>query len=491
VKSIFLFVLFSFVSSLYAQAFHNINGFYGDRDAGMGGAFTAVSDDPSGMHYNPAGLAYIYHDTVSTSSVNYSYTNKVFQDVLGPSQVMGDSQNYTRLSRNFAPSFIGVVKSINKYRLGFSIMNPVTENFDQYNTGYHPTAMPGVTNFRIRYSETNSRFLFGPSLARSINEKWSLGISLLALQDRRRVSSDTYASTMSGSFNQDTTEYTRNSNGFQPVIGTQFMPSQKISFGFSLKHVFFIHGRERFIQSLSGSNTTNSSKLIFSDSSDMQYASNQGDSGPNSTALNMIGRPQLNGGIPETTEARFGTAFFPSQKLLIAADLIYTSGFSKKQDQTAIDPINNVVKLFGREIDRLHLEPTLNYAIGLEYYITEYLAIRLGHFSNNTNTKQIKRQEYAGRVLGNGLNGGENINIKVNDTQVLIQSPLLSTTGNRTEHANLLGYTLGLSYETSKTTISLTFSNQNGSGLATLGGSLPVRYVYNNNTVYLSTTVKY
>lgn len=42
--------------SVMADVDHNIKGAFGDRAAGMSGAYTAVSDDASGAYYNPAGL---------------------------------------------------------------------------------------------------------------------------------------------------------------------------------------------------------------------------------------------------------------------------------------------------------------------------------------------------------------------------------------------------------------------------------------------------
>lgn len=40
-----------------ADEFHYRNFLPGDRAGSMGGAYTAISDDPSGAFYNPAGLA--------------------------------------------------------------------------------------------------------------------------------------------------------------------------------------------------------------------------------------------------------------------------------------------------------------------------------------------------------------------------------------------------------------------------------------------------
>ncbi len=41
-----------------ADELHYTNLLIGDRASGMGGAYTAVSDDATGLYYNPAGIAY-------------------------------------------------------------------------------------------------------------------------------------------------------------------------------------------------------------------------------------------------------------------------------------------------------------------------------------------------------------------------------------------------------------------------------------------------
>lgn len=52
---------------MYADEFHNINQLIGDRATGMGGAYTAVSDDASGLFYNPAGIVYVTDKNFSAS----------------------------------------------------------------------------------------------------------------------------------------------------------------------------------------------------------------------------------------------------------------------------------------------------------------------------------------------------------------------------------------------------------------------------------------
>ena len=54
-----------------ADPFHRANVLVGERAAGMGGAFTALADDGSAGHYNPAGLAMLPGESFSLSSNLY------------------------------------------------------------------------------------------------------------------------------------------------------------------------------------------------------------------------------------------------------------------------------------------------------------------------------------------------------------------------------------------------------------------------------------
>ena len=48
---------------------------FGARSMGMGGANTALGDDPSGMYWNPAGLAGIQNGTFYVETNNLNYNN--------------------------------------------------------------------------------------------------------------------------------------------------------------------------------------------------------------------------------------------------------------------------------------------------------------------------------------------------------------------------------------------------------------------------------
>ncbi|MCP5496600.1 MAG: hypothetical protein H7A23_18790 [Leptospiraceae bacterium] len=84
--------------------YQSITGLYGSRSSGLGGAFTAVADDPSGAYYNPAGLIFSPNDSLSISGNAYRLLTMYYQDVEGP------GRSYLRKSEDFFPNFIGATR---------------------------------------------------------------------------------------------------------------------------------------------------------------------------------------------------------------------------------------------------------------------------------------------------------------------------------------------------------------------------------------------
>jgi len=86
------------------QVFQNIHSFLGERASGMGGAYTAVSDDATGTYYNPGGLGFANKSSFTASSSGYQkgYDNYTNAD--------GTGRDYIRKSSSYFPNFLGYVK---------------------------------------------------------------------------------------------------------------------------------------------------------------------------------------------------------------------------------------------------------------------------------------------------------------------------------------------------------------------------------------------
>ena len=61
-------------SGLHTVDYNYINDLIGGRATGLAGAFTAISDDPSGANYNPAGIVFAIDNQISLS-VNKLYNS--------------------------------------------------------------------------------------------------------------------------------------------------------------------------------------------------------------------------------------------------------------------------------------------------------------------------------------------------------------------------------------------------------------------------------
>ncbi len=61
---------------------HYQNFLVGERAAGMGGAFTAIANDPSGTYYNPAGLVDLKSGLLSANLNFYSFQQQSLANAL-------------------------------------------------------------------------------------------------------------------------------------------------------------------------------------------------------------------------------------------------------------------------------------------------------------------------------------------------------------------------------------------------------------------------
>jgi outer membrane protein OmpA-like peptidoglycan-associated protein len=123
------FILFSILILNVFSQLSNIPGAfvdvgYGVRPMGMGGAFTAVSDDPNAAFWNPAGMLKAPHPGVSlmyTKQMNlipYYFTS--FQMKFAETHAMGASLMYNGDDLYNEFSFIGSYA----YQLGYNFMKP-------------------------------------------------------------------------------------------------------------------------------------------------------------------------------------------------------------------------------------------------------------------------------------------------------------------------------------------------------------------------------
>lgn len=456
--------------AIYADSYHNLNVFIGERASGLGGAFTAISDDPSGTYYNPAGLAFAYENYVSISANTYKRTSKTYENVFGP------GQSYTRNSNTFSPNFFGSIKAIDKLKVALSIVSPNNESFDQSNEIFMPLSLPNLSRYRIDYSEENSSYLVGPSVAYPFTTRFSLGATLYYMYDTAKISSTQFVEGYNKSFSNISVRDRRRTTGFVPIIGTQYMVTDKWSLGMSMKFTK-VTGKERSVvgQTSSSASTTVDNTSI-SNVTDTMGGQWQG-------GLVFV-KPGESGGIPETTDIRLGSAHFISQNLIVAYDMIYTTGYSKKQDRTQIEITQPYIFLTENENHDLERKATLNYSFGIEYFLIDTIAFRLGYYTNKSNHKKIDWLRAAAQMYA-AENKANAAVISYNSPQVFYL-PYNLNPPSRFEHTDNRGLTLGLTWASAKSSITFTYVLERGQGGSQINTSqLPGVLKYYSSSFYL------
>ena len=166
-----MFTLFLCAAASSADEFHYNNILIGDRASGMGGAYTAISDDPGGMYYNPAGIAYSTGKNLSASVNAYSVSNRTYKNVIG-------GQDWTRTSSTLLPNFFGIVQPVGKIKLGFSYAVPGSNQEDQDQSFRYKFYTWGDSTHVINFNNKNDTNMFGPSAAIQLTDSFSVGATL-------------------------------------------------------------------------------------------------------------------------------------------------------------------------------------------------------------------------------------------------------------------------------------------------------------------------
>ncbi|MEM7184041.1 MAG: hypothetical protein AAF518_24285 [Spirochaetota bacterium] len=482
----FLLLFLIFTVSLTADPHYNIRGFFGDRATGMAGAFTAISDDPSGAIYNPAGLGFSYYNYMSNSSINFSENVKEFE------KVNGWSQSYKRRSSGIAPNFIGSMNRLGDFMFAMSIFNQQTENYDQSDVISRFISVPFIDSVRAQYTEQNTNYTFGPSIAYKFSERFSLGFSLFGFIDSTRISLNSFTQFMDNTYSNQTYDEMRSTSGILPVLGLQYMLSEKVFLGLSLRRPLGIKKSLKVTSRSLTNDSTDSSRVNVFNLTETQSEGYVGlPTFTDSTQqLLLLGNATLSGGIPEPIEVRTGFAFFINPKLTISVDWIHTAAYRLKNNNILYEPSNNVLLYQSDEFRELRTIETNNYALGLEYYLTEHFVVRMGSFSNFSNVKRIDWLENTIQTGVRASTFGGTLPIVVNDLTILYTVPAVQQ-NERDEYLNALGYSFGLGWETSGSAIALNIVQQSGRGLGVPADDAPTAILdLRAVSIYLSATIR-
>jgi len=334
--------------SLLADDLHYNNILIGDRASGLAGAYTAISDDASGLFYNPAGIVFTESLQLSASANALYSTELVYKDVL-------NGGDWKRKSDNIVPNYFGMTTKLGDGYLGFSY---AVTDFDDEDQDSEFTTIPGVDLFVINVNNSDKVTKFGPSYALRLNDEWDFGVTLYWHERDKEIINNQFIRLPGGSYEWSNLYFETEESGYEPVIGLMWSPDDSLSFGLSVRQTFI---------------TSSSSRTQVTCSSDVNNPAIQ-----TSQCINTSGTIN-NPTIITSSEkrdlplnVRFGVAYFQTPRLLYSADISY---FEEVRSST------------------YDAEEVINYAFGIEYYFTAAWAIRGGIYTNNANTPELSSDE--------------------------------------------------------------------------------------------------
>lgn len=320
--------------TVMADEYHYNNMLIGDRASGLGGAYTAISDDAGGLYYNPAGLVYSQDLKLSASVNAYHTSTQRYKGVLK----RGD--DWVRKSSTLVPNFFGMTQKLGPGYFGFSyaVTNSDVENQDSIFRGSGETDLI-VVNFNNRDTTTK----IGPSYAVKIADNFNIGATLYFHSREKEAITNQWVRFNDNTYDGLNTYFQTSETGINPILGLLWSPTDEISLGLSVRKT-----------------------LILSSDTDKQSASitdKDGGSSDDPILASSTEKRELPMNI------RAGIAYFPNNRFLMDFDVSY----------------------YGATTDFLSsTEQTVNLAAGVEFYYDANWAFRGGVFSNNSNTPTIK-----------------------------------------------------------------------------------------------------
>ncbi len=316
-----------------ADGYHYNNILIGDRAAGLGGAYTAVSDDPAGLYYNPAGVVYTTGSNVNGSMNALHRTLTRYKNVLG-------GKDWSRQSNAFTPNFVGLTQPFGGGMLGFSyaVTDAVAEDQDEDFQNFVVNGF-AIDRYIINSNDQDTTYNIGPSYAYRVRDTFSVGVTLYAIYRHREFSfnQQLYAADDSVLW---TNNYLEGSEmGIKPIVGIMWSALDKLSVGLSVRktQLFYADFRRQVTSS--------------------EYAG----------TLLVIPEPEITTNKSKRElpwQVNAGVSYFPTDRWLITGEIDYF---------TAVENLRWIA----------------NFALGVEYYVTSKWALRTGVYSNASNTPVV------------------------------------------------------------------------------------------------------
>lgn len=213
---------------------HYINIIVGERPAGLGGAYTAVSNDTAGLFYNPAGIVYTEGQNLSVSVNSFYASSKVYENAIG-------NNAWERTSSSIVPNFFGLSKPFGPGVVGFSYAVPDTiiEDQDQI---FDNLQDYGISEFRMNFNKEDTTINAGPSYALELGGGFSTGFTLYYHNRKYKTLQNEFTRYIAGDYRWVSKNRRIEENGLRPLLGFMYSPEESaMTIGLAVSKTFLVN----------------------------------------------------------------------------------------------------------------------------------------------------------------------------------------------------------------------------------------------------------
>ena len=317
----------------------------GGRSAFLGGAYTAIANDPSGLFFNPAGVAFSNKGEISLNTTAFYKKETKFKAAV-------NGQDFEEFSNANFPISIGSLYSIGKLSLGYLILSRDFQDTIQSDYFENIATQEDFANTYSRFQQESTLYqLYGLGFAVNIGKKFSIGLSNFFYSRKRKLTIHQHASFVNQNiFNLDQSVYSESTGG-QMVFG-------------------ILCNWETFALGLSAS-TIEEVMDKTTLSQDSLQISSEAETAPTNehTELDdLAGEDNL---FPNTY--RLGLMFNPAKFFKFSSDLVYHAEEKHLKNTSGVWDLN----------------PVINVSIGIEFILGN-MNLQAGAFTNYSAAKKIE-----------------------------------------------------------------------------------------------------
>jgi len=348
----------------------------GGRAAGLGGAFTAIANDVSGLLYNPAGLVDDYHSDFSLSANLYGF-ERTERGGTPPSPIPSLS-NIANVTTELViiPSVAGAVRTFQKDSHAPGYLNALS-------FGMLVPSQRDATETLRRAGEAGSDdykrqvhdrvFMPGFGYARKIGRRWRIGISNFA-QLRSLQSNENIVSIKNGdpqAFRSADSSITITAASFLAILGVKFLASDAFHLGLSFAFP---------------------SIPVFSSTSFRYYRSGFDPAQTPQGDIKQVVTDSVKATYVQPAVLRVGGAYMWNERLTLTADVSVNFPVSYRLVSSDDPTIQGVLPL-ASAVQRLAV---VNLNAGVEYLFSQTFALSGGFYTDFASSPELSGAQFSG-----------------------------------------------------------------------------------------------